>query len=58
MGQSSGAAYVAACQVARRLTEGTVVTVFCDGGAKYMTTPMWRLALEDSGLIGTAPTHA
>ena len=58
VGQSSGAAYVAACQVARRLTEGTVVTVFCDGGDKYMTTPMWRLALEDSGLIGTAPTHA
>jgi cysteine synthase B len=55
VGQSSGAAYIAACQVARGLTEGTVVTVFCDGGDKYMTTPMWRLVLEDSGLIGSAP---
>ncbi len=51
VGQSSGGAYVAACDIARQLTEGIVVTVFCDGGDKYMTTPMWRLAIEDSGLI-------
>lgn len=51
VGQSSGAAYNAACAVARQLKEGTVVTVFCDGGDKYMTTPMWRMALEESDLI-------
>ncbi|HJP28958.1 MAG TPA: cysteine synthase family protein [Candidatus Latescibacteria bacterium] len=58
VGQSSGAAYLAACQVGQRLREGTVVTVFCDGGDKYMTTPMWRLALEESGLIGPATPDA
>ena len=54
VGQSSGAAYLAACQVAQELTTGAVVTVFCDGGDKYMTTPMWQMALEDSGLIAAA----
>ena len=46
VGQSSGAAYWAALELAKQLREGVVVTVFCDGGDKYMTTPMWRLALE------------
>lgn len=55
VGQSSGAAYNAACAVARELTQGVVVTVFCDGGDKYMTTPMWRLALEEAGAV-TATT--
>ena len=53
VGQSSGAAYVGACEIASQLREGTVVTVFCDGGDKYMTTPMWQMALQDSGLITT-----
>ena len=34
VGQSSGAAMVAALRVARRLREGTVVTVFADFGDK------------------------
>lgn len=46
VGQSAGAAYWAAREVAMQLREGVVVTVFCDGGDKYMTTPMWRQALE------------
>ena len=46
VGQSSGAAYWAAREVAMQLQEGVVVTVFCDGGDKYMSTPMWRQALE------------
>ena len=46
VGQSSGAAYWAAVEVARQLREGVVVTVFCDGGDKYMTSPMWRLELQ------------
>jgi len=48
VGQSSGAAYWAAIEVARQLEEGVVVTVFCDGGDKYMSTPMWQLALEET----------
>ena len=54
VGQSSGAAYEAARRVARELTSGTVVTVFCDGGDKYMTTPMWRGLLEETGGPGSA----
>ena len=46
VGQSSGAAYWAAIEVARGLSDGVVVTVFCDGGDKYMSTPMWREALN------------
>ncbi len=41
VGQSSGAAMVAAMGVARRLTHGTVVVVFPDFGARYMTTNLW-----------------
>ena len=52
VGQSSGAAYVAAHSVARNLTSGTVVTVFCDGGDKYMTTPIWRRLLKEQGVPG------
>ena len=46
VGQSSGGAYWAALEVARQLDTGVVVTIFCDGGDKYMSTPMWRLALD------------
>ena len=42
VGQSSGASYWAAIEVARQLEEGVVVTIFCDGGDKYMSTPMWQ----------------
>ena len=46
VGQSSGAAYWAAIEVAKQLDEGVVVTIFCDGGDKYMSTPMWRTTLN------------
>ena len=48
VGQSSGAACWAAIEVARELSEGVVVTVFCDGGDKYMSTPMWHLGLAEA----------
>ena len=51
VGQSSGGAYWAAIEVARQLEEGVVVTIFCDSGDKYMSTPMWQLALD--GAIGS-----
>ena len=41
VGQSSGAALVAALKVARKLRSGTVVTIFPDFGDKYLTTNLW-----------------
>ena len=47
VGQSSGAAMHAALQVARRLSHGTVVTVFPDFGSRYMTTNLWTAWQEN-----------
>ncbi|HKD65673.1 MAG TPA: PLP-dependent cysteine synthase family protein [Candidatus Binataceae bacterium] len=41
VGQSSGAAMIAALRVARELREGCVVTVFPDSGDKYLSTNLW-----------------
>ncbi len=41
VGVSSGANIVAAIQVARRITEGTVVTILCDGGERYLSESFW-----------------
>jgi cysteine synthase B len=41
VGQSCGAAYVAALQVARTLTQGTVVVIFPDFGDRYLSTNLW-----------------
>jgi S-sulfo-L-cysteine synthase (O-acetyl-L-serine-dependent) len=41
VGQSSGAAMVAALKLARSLREGCVVTVFADFGDKYLSTNLW-----------------
>jgi cysteine synthase B len=41
IGQSGGAALVAALKVARGLKEGCVVTVFPDFGDKYLSTNLW-----------------
>ncbi|MGH7916080.1 MAG: PLP-dependent cysteine synthase family protein [Candidatus Binataceae bacterium] len=41
VGQSSGAAMVAALKLARTLTQGCVVTVFPDFGDKYLSTNLW-----------------
>ncbi|MFQ5893034.1 MAG: PLP-dependent cysteine synthase family protein, partial [Nitrospinota bacterium] len=38
VGHSSGAAMVAVLEVASRITEGVVVTVFPDGGDRYIST--------------------
>ena len=48
VGQSSWGAYWAAIEVARQLEEGVVVTIFCDSGDKYMSTPMWQLAFDEA----------
>jgi len=41
VGQSSGAALLAAIKVARGLREGCVVTIFPDFGDKYLSTNLW-----------------
>ncbi len=41
VGQSSGAAMVAAARIARTLPEATIVTVFPDFGDKYLSTNLW-----------------
>jgi S-sulfo-L-cysteine synthase (O-acetyl-L-serine-dependent) len=41
VGQSSGAAMVAALKLARSLRHGCVVTVFPDFGDKYLSTNLW-----------------
>jgi cysteine synthase B len=41
VGQSSGANLFAALQVARTLERGTVVTIFCDFGDRYLSTNLW-----------------
>ena len=43
VGVSSGAACIAALQVARRLGKGkTVLAIFCDAGERYLTTDLFR----------------
>ncbi len=43
VGISSGAAVVAALQIASELDEGVVVTLFPDAGYKYLSdTALWR----------------
>ena len=41
VGPSSGAALAASLSVAQQLQEGVVVTIFCDGGEKYLTQRFW-----------------
>jgi S-sulfo-L-cysteine synthase (O-acetyl-L-serine-dependent) len=41
VGPSSGAAAACALQVARELREGTVVTLFPDGGSRYLSQRFW-----------------
>ncbi|SNZ03602.1 cysteine synthase B [Persephonella hydrogeniphila] len=42
VGQSSGAAFEAAIQLAREIQEGVIVFICPDGGEKYLTTALWE----------------
>jgi cysteine synthase B len=42
VGPSSGAALAAAVEVARSIDRGLVVTVFPDGGGRYLSEPWWQ----------------
>lgn len=48
VGVSSGANLFAALQVARKLREGVVVTIFCDSAAKYLSDSFWQEAGGDA----------
>jgi S-sulfo-L-cysteine synthase (O-acetyl-L-serine-dependent) len=41
VGQSCGAAHVAALEVARTLREGTIVVLYADFGDRYLSTNLW-----------------
>ena len=41
VGQSSGAALVGSIKIAQELEEGFIVTVFPDGGDRYLSTRVW-----------------
>jgi S-sulfo-L-cysteine synthase (O-acetyl-L-serine-dependent) len=47
VGVSSAANVVAALRVAETLDAGTVVTIFCDGAAKYLSLPFWESGETD-----------
>ncbi len=42
VGQSSGAALWSAMEVAKGLDKGVIVTIFPDGGDKYLSTRLWE----------------
>ena len=44
VGISAAANVVAAVRVAQQLREGVVVTILCDGAAKYLSEPFWNQA--------------
>lgn len=46
-GVSSGAALAAALEVARNIDRGTIVTVFPDGGDKYLSEEFWNVKNSD-----------
>ena len=43
VGMSSGAAMVIALEEARRMTQGTIVVIFPDGGERYLSTPLFTV---------------
>ncbi|HEV2228359.1 MAG TPA: cysteine synthase A [Steroidobacteraceae bacterium] len=59
LGSTSGVNVAGALQVARELGPGhTIVTVLCDGGAKYQSRLFNRAWLEEKGLAAFAPAPA
>ena len=48
VGISSGAAMAASLRVASRARAGVIVTIFCDGGEKYLSERFWDEPLGSS----------
>jgi len=47
VGPSSGAALLAALQIAGDLKSGVIVAIFPDGGDRYLSDPLWDVAKDD-----------
>ena len=47
VGMSSGAAMAGTFRLAREMEEGTIVTVFSDGGERYLSTPLFSIPEKD-----------
>jgi cysteine synthase B len=47
VGHSSGAAMAGALQIAERIKEGVIVTIFCDHGERYFTGLVWDKDVQD-----------
>ena len=55
LGSTSGINVAGAVRVARELGPGhTIVTILCDGGAKYVSRLFDRAWLEEKGLLEAA----
>ena len=48
VGISSGANLAAAVAVGRNTSDAVVVTIFCDGGEKYLSERFWDASPEES----------
>jgi cysteine synthase A len=59
LGSTSGVNVAGALEIARELGPGhTIVTVLCDGGAKYQSRLFNRAWLEEKGLAACVPAPA
>ncbi len=47
VGMSSGAGMVAAVELAKQLDSGVIVAILCDGGERYLSTPLFQMAEPD-----------
>jgi cysteine synthase B len=52
VGISSGANLAGALRVARQISDAVVVTIFCDGGEKYLSERFWEEPAEGSVIGG------
>jgi cysteine synthase B len=50
VGVSAAANVAAALRVARRLDQGVVVTILCDGAAKYLSESFWNEGIGGEGI--------
>ena len=48
VGVSSGANLAAALAVSKDLTDAVVVTIFCDGGEKYLSERFWDASTDEN----------
>ena len=48
VGMSSGAAMHVAAQVASQIEQGVVVTMFPDGGERYLSTPLFQVSVPEA----------